>query len=83
MFLQDPRTGGVQKGLEEQPWQTLGSCVQPQALGVCATAEILLFSPSCKVRGTVEVSTLWEEKALEGWRDGGMAPVLTWEREQP
>lgn len=59
----------MQKGPGEQPWQTLGFRVQPQAPGLCAMAGILLFSPFCAVRGIVEVSTLWGNRP---WRDAGM-----------
>lgn len=55
----------------------------PRLRGCVPWQKFLLFSPSCQVRGTLEVSTAWEEKALEGWRDGVMAPALNWERERP
>lgn len=46
------------------------SAVGPR-LQVCVPwQKFLLFSPSCQVRGSWEVSTLWVKKALEGWRDG-------------
>lgn len=55
----------------------------PRLQGCVPWQKFLLFSPSCQVRGTLEVSTVWEEKALGGWRDGVMAPALNWERERP